>query len=66
MKMMKKKRKIKEFHEAKPQKEKRVKKQRQTTIKRKLLISIVSLTVVIILACASVSGFMLYLSLIHI
>ena len=58
---MKRKRKIKDFKEiktVKPQKEKRAK--RQTTIKKKLLISVVSLTVVIILACASVSGFMLY------
>lgn len=57
---MKKKRKIKEFHEIKPKKEKRVKKQRKTTIKKKLLVSIVSLTVVIILACTGISGFMLY------
>ena len=58
---MKRKRKIKDFKEiktVKPQKEKRAK--RQTTIKKKLLISVVSLTVVIILACAGVSGFMLY------
>lgn len=58
---MKRKRKIKDFKEiktVKPKKEKRAK--RQTTIKKKLLISVVSLTVVIILACASVSGFMLY------
>ena len=59
---MKKKRKIKEFKEIKPQKTVRrgQRQRRQTTIKKKLLFSIVSMTVVIILACASVSGVMLH------
>ena len=57
---MRRKRKIKQFKEIQPKTGKRIKRRKQTTIKKRLLVSVVSLTVVIIVACASISGYMLY------